>query len=263
MDATGAAPPPLAHAPVPPGRALAVGVLAGIASGLFGVGGGVVLVPLLVRLCDLDQRLAHGTSLTAIVPIALSGTLGYGLAGEVDWPLAALTAAGALVGTPLGARLLHRLPLRTLRRGFAVVLLLTAVRMVLAPAGGDGRAAFDALGAVAAVATGLASGLLSGVMGVGGGVLLVPVFSLLFGLPLVVAKGTSLAVIVPGATAGTARNRTQGTTDVRAGLLAGAGGVLAAQLSTQVSLGLDATLSSQLFAVLLVVTGVRTLLRNR
>lgn len=260
-DATPAV--PAVHAPVPPGRALAVGLLAGIASGLFGVGGGVVLVPLLVRVCGLDQRLAHGTSLTAIVPIAASGTVGYALAGEVDWTLAGLTALGALVGTPIGARLLGRLPVRTLRRGFAVLLLLTAVRMLLSPAGGDGRAAFDLLGGVAAVLTGLASGLLAGVMGVGGGVLLVPVFSLLFGLPLVLAKGSSLAVIVPGAIAGTLRNRTQGTTDLRAGLLAGAGGVVAAQLAAQVSLDLDPTVSSATFAALLAATGVRTLLRNR
>jgi hypothetical protein len=244
-------------------RALLGGALAGLASGLFGVGGGVVLVPLLVVLVRLDQRMAHGTSLAAIVPIAASGTIGYALAGEVDWPLAALTAAGALVGTPLGARLLHRLPLRTLRVGFALVLFVTAARMFASPAGGDGREAIDLVTGLLAVATGLASGLLAGVMGVGGGVLLVPIFALLFGLPLVLAKGTSLAVIVPGAIAGTLRNRSQGTTDLRTGLIAGAGGILAAAAASRVSLDLDPTLSSSLFAALLTLTALRIVLRER
>ena len=247
-------------------RAVAVGVVAGLASGLFGVGGGIVLVPGLVMLAGLDQRLAHGTSLTAIVPIALAGVLGYASGGEVNWVAALLTAGGILVGTPIGVHLLGRLPERTLRIGFAVVLLLSAVRLLVSP--GDGAGTIDvtlASGAGFAV-LGVAAGILAGVMGVGGGIIMVPAFTVLFGMPIVLAKGTSLAVIVPGAILGTIRNRAQGTTDIRLGLVAGVAGVATAALASQISLGLDPAVASATFAALLllvVVRMVRRLLQER
>jgi uncharacterized membrane protein YfcA len=238
-------------------RAIAVGIIAGVASGLFGVGGGIVIVPGLVWLTGLDQRKAHGTSLTAIVPIALAGTLGYATGGKVDLTVAALTAAGALLGTPLGVALLGRLPDRTLRLAFAVVLALSAVRLLLASGDGAGREGLTLLLGAGYLLTGLVAGLLSGVMGVGGGVIMVPIFSVLFGLPILLAKGTSLAVIVPGALVGTLRNRAQGTTDIRTGITVGLSGVVTASLASQLSLGLDPVVSRRLFAALLVVVIVR------
>lgn len=259
--------PPAEDPPVPTEdrswvlRAVGVGVVAGIASGLFGVGGGIVLVPGLVLLAGLDQRLAHGTSLTAIVPIALAGALGYASGGEVDGVAALLTAAGVLVGTPIGVHLLGRLPERTLRIGFALVLLLSAIRLVVSPGDGDGTIAVTLVSGAGFALTGLAAGVLAGVMGVGGGVIMVPAFTVLFGMPIVLAKGTSLAVIVPGAILGTIRNRAQGTTDVRLGLVAGVAGVATAALASQVSLGLDPFVASASFAALLLLVVARMVRR--
>ena len=234
-------------------RAGVVGVLAGIASGLFGVGGGAVMVPGLVMLVGISQRLAHGTSLTAIVPIAIAAGLGYASAGEVDLVVAALVAAGALVGTPVGVVLLGRLPATWLRVGFAVVLVVTAVWLVIETGAGEGREAIGLLGALAYAGTGVVSGALAGLMGVGGGVIIVPALTLVFGFPLTLAKGTSLAVIVPTALLGTLRNRRQGTTDLGVGAVAGLAGVVAAAVASQVALGLDPRLGASLFAGLLVV----------
>lgn len=243
--------------PVPVGRAVAVGVIAGLASGLFGVGGGIVIVPGLVLLAGLQQRLAHGTSLTAIVPIAIVGTIGYATAGEVDFAVAGAMAAGAVVGAPVGVSLLNRLPQRALRLGFSLVLVLTAIRMVVDVPAGEGRAAIDLADALWYALTGFAAGVLSGVMGVGGGVLVVPILALLFASPLVLAKGTSLAVIVPTALVGTWRNVRRGSTDVRAGLIVGAGGVLTAAVASQISLEMDPVVSAWTFAALLVATALR------
>jgi uncharacterized membrane protein YfcA len=242
-------------------RAVAVGVVAGLASGLFGVGGGVVLVPGLVLLAGLDQRMAHGTSLAAIVPIALAGVLGYASGGEVEPVAALLTAVGVLAGTPVGVHLLGRLPERQLRIGFAVVLLASAVRLVVTAGDGAGTVAVDLGTGVLYVLTGLAAGVLAGVMGVGGGVVMVPAFTVLFGMPIVLAKGTSLAVIVPGALLGTVRNRRQGTTDLRLGLVAGLAGVATAALASQVSLGLDPAVASATFAALLLLVVGRMVVR--
>lgn len=245
-------------------RIAAVGVLAGVASGLFGVGGGVVIVPGLVLVAAFGQRLAHGTSLTAIVPIAVVGAAGYATAGEVDVVVAGLVAAGALVGAPLGVAALARVPQRRLQVAFAVLLVLAAARLVMDagdPTAGAGRGTVDAVGALGYVLTGLASGGLAGLMGVGGGVIIVPLLTLGFGFPLVLAKGTSLAVIVPTALIGTVRNLHHGTTDLRAGLLVGVGGVVTAWLASQVSLGLDPVVSAWTFAALLVLVGVRLVRR--
>src|SRR5688572_11111790 len=85
---------------------IVVGAVAGLASGLFGVGGGIVIVQCLVYVAHMDQRRAQALSLVAIVPIAISGTVGYWLDGQVDWPVAALIATGGIAGAVLGTEFL-------------------------------------------------------------------------------------------------------------------------------------------------------------
>ncbi len=74
-----------------------VGLGAGALSGLFGVGGGLLMVPALIYMLNLDQRMAHGTSLAAVLPIAAAGATGYLLAGKVDW-----LAAGGILSRSAG-----------------------------------------------------------------------------------------------------------------------------------------------------------------
>ncbi len=245
--------------PRPPrARVLAVGVLAGGAAGLFGVGGGIVIVPALVVVVAFAQRRAHATSLAAIVVISLSGAVGYAVAGEISWPIAAAMSAGGLVGAPVGTHLLQRLPQHVLQLGFAGLLLVTAVRIAIG-GGGDGELLTDigVLGFIAFVALGFAGGVVAGLMGVGGGIITVPALTILAGLPLVVAKGTSLAVIVPTALVGTLRNGRSGEVDLGAAGLVAGGGIITAFAASQVSLDLDPQISSVSFAALLTVTALR------
>ena len=237
-----------------------VGVIAGLTSGLFGVGGGIVIVPALVALAGFDQKLATGTSLTAIVPISIAGTIGYAVADEVDWPVAAAVAAGALGGALLGTQLLRRINPATLQLLFAVAMLVTAARMV-AESGGDGRTDMTVAGAAALVLVGLGSGVLAGLLGVGGGILIVPALTIGFAVPLALAKGTSLAVIIPTAILGTLRNRKVGLTALRPAAVVGVAGIASAAAASQVSVDLDPKLSSRLFAALLAVVAIR-LFRN-
>lgn len=244
-------------------RAAGIGVFAGGLSGLFGVGGGILIVPALVVLLGFDQRLAHGTSLTAIVPISAGGVLGFAVRGEVDWAVAGAMAVGAIAGAPIGAAALRRLPVRALRVGFAALLVVTAVRMVLSTPDATGRDELDALLGAGLAGTGLLSGVLAGLMGVGGGIIMVPAQVLLFDIPDTVAKGTSLAVIIPTAVVATWRNIRHRTTDVPTGLTLGIAGTLSAAAMAQVAIGLDATVSAVLFALLLVATATHMLLRMR
>lgn len=256
---TEAAPRPAA--PVRPrlGRAAALGLVAGFLSGLFGVGGGILIVPALVLVMKMDQRLAHGTSLAAVLPIALSSTLGYSLEGKVDWPVSALLAAGAVAGAVIGTQVLHVLPQRALGFCFAGLLGATAIRLIVDHSDAGGRGGLAAGAVIGLLVLGLASGVLAGLLGVGGGIIMVPAMVVLFHIPPAVAKGTSLAVIVPTSIMGTWRNRKKGNVDLPVAVVVGLAGVVSAFLASKVSVGMSETTSNLLFAALLAVVAGRML----
>jgi uncharacterized membrane protein YfcA len=104
-----------------------IGLAAGFFSALFGVGGGVLIVPLLVVAASFGQREAAGTSLAAIVIIALVGAIAYGVRGEVDFGYAALVGIPAAAGALAGAVVQQRVPVRWLALAFAGVLVVVAV----------------------------------------------------------------------------------------------------------------------------------------
>lgn len=109
----------------------AIGLAAGLLSGLFGVGGGVIMVPAMVLLTGISQHTAHATSLAAVVPIAAVGALVFGRAESVDLPAAAALVLGSLVGVQLGARVMNRLSGEALARIFGVFLLIVALSLFL------------------------------------------------------------------------------------------------------------------------------------
>lgn len=109
---------------------IAVGAAAGLGSGLLGVGGGTVMVPLLVAFAGFSQHRAHATSLAAIVPIAAVAAAVFALEGVAEWGTAALLAAGAFVGAPLGARVMAALGERSLEAAFGAFLVAVGLAMV-------------------------------------------------------------------------------------------------------------------------------------
>jgi uncharacterized protein len=112
-------------------RLLAVGLTAGTFSALFGVGGGIVVVPLLILLASLPEREAVATSLAAIVVTALAGVVVYALRGEVDVGYAALVGLPAMLGALAGASLQQRLSGTAIRLAFAALLVGVAVWLLL------------------------------------------------------------------------------------------------------------------------------------
>jgi uncharacterized membrane protein YfcA len=106
-----------------------VGVVAGVLSGVFGVGGGILMVPALVVLLGFGQHRAHATSLAAVVPIAAVGALVFGRADSVNLAAAVVLAAGSLLGVQAGARLMDRLSDRRLAIAFGGFLILVALLM--------------------------------------------------------------------------------------------------------------------------------------
>ena len=112
-------------------RLIAIGVAGGVLSGLLGVGGGIVMVPLLVFWAGYAQRDAHAISLAAIIPISCASVLTYGIAGEVrPWKALAL-AGGSILGARIGAGALARMRERPLKLVFGLFLAAVAVLMLV------------------------------------------------------------------------------------------------------------------------------------
>lgn len=107
----------------------ALGLLAGIFSGLLGVGGGLIIVPGMVFALHTRQHVAHATSLAAIVPTAVAGVAAFGKASAVDWKIGALLVAGSIPGARGGAMAMQRIPADRLRIVFGVFVI--AVGIVL------------------------------------------------------------------------------------------------------------------------------------
>jgi uncharacterized membrane protein YfcA len=245
------------------GRIVVVGLVAGFLSGLFGVGGGILIVPALVLVLGFDQRLAHGTSLAAVLPIAIASFTSYATEGKVDWPVGLLLAAGAVAGAVIGTHVLHRLPHDALALAFSLLLIATAARLLVDHSDAAGRGALDVVGSVSLVLIGLAAGILAGLLGVGGGIILVPAMVVGYGIPAAVAKGTSLLVIVPTSIMGTWRNRTKRNADLRVATILGLAGVVSAFVAGKISVGMSESLSNVLFAILLLVVAARMLWQLR
>jgi uncharacterized protein len=108
---------------------LLIGLLAGALGGLFGVGGGLIFVPTLVLLLDLGQVEAEATSLLAILPVVIAGTWRQHLYGNVRWRTAAIIGLTAVAGVELGVLTARALPELTLRRIFALLVLLVAAQL--------------------------------------------------------------------------------------------------------------------------------------
>jgi uncharacterized membrane protein YfcA len=108
-----------------------IGLAGGVLSGLFGIGGGVVIVPLLILVLGFTAQQAAGTSLAALLlPVGLFGAIQYWQAGQVNILNAALLALGLLIGAFIGARLGLSLPSEVIQRGFGVLLVVVGIRFV-------------------------------------------------------------------------------------------------------------------------------------
>lgn len=246
------------------GLGAGLGVGAGFLSGLFGVGGGIVIVPGLVLLLRVEQHMAHATSLAAILLIAPAALVGFIGEGAVDYGAAALLTAGSVLGAWAGAGVLHRLSAILLRRVFAVFLLVLAVRLALPSAATAGGVPdLHALAVAGLLVLGLLAGVLSALMGVGGGIVMVPALVLLFGFGQHLAEGTSLLVIVPTALVGALRHDDRGYTNWPLGLLVGLCGVAGGVVGAQIALTLASRSLQVLFAVLVAATGAAMLVAGR
>lgn len=175
-----------------------IGLTAGAFGGILGIGGGLIMIPLMVSILKLTQHKAHGTSLLALVFTGIGGAITYAANGSVDFTGAALLAVTAVLTAPLGARYCNVLTEKKLKKYFGAFLMVCSVLLFLKPY------LANFIGTVPGYAkiiilltTGALTGFLSGMMGVGGGTVMIPVMVILAGFTQHMAQGTSLLVMVP------------------------------------------------------------------
>ncbi|MGB4136557.1 MAG: sulfite exporter TauE/SafE family protein [Microbacterium sp.] len=234
-----------------------IGLTAGLLSGLFGVGGGTVILPLLVLLLKYDQRRAAGTSLAAIVPTALVGVVSYAMSGAVAWIAALILAAGAVFGAQIGTRLMPRISQTALRWGFVAFIGIVIVSLFVVVPSRDADFVLGWVNGVGLLLVGVAIGVIAGLIGVGGGVIVVPVLMLVFGTSDLVAKGTSLMMMIPTAISGSIGNLRHGNVDLLGSAIIGISACTMTALGAWLATLIDPALGNMLFAAYAFAIGVQ------
>jgi len=238
------------------------GIGAGLLSGMFGLGGGIIIVPGLMFAFKMDQRRAHGTSLGGVFLISCASFLTYWKHDEVNWHIVLWLALGSVFGSLIGARLLATLSKRTLTISFIAVLVIAGVRMFF-KIDSSGVMVINAPTAAWLVFIGVIVGAIAGMLGIGGGLMTVPILVVLFHVSPALAKGTSLAVVIPTAFSGTLQNFRNNNADLTAAGIVSITGIFAAIGGSWVATRMDDVVSNFLFAILLIVIAARMLLQLR
>ena len=221
------------------------------------------MVPALVA-AGFNRHRATASSLAAILLIALAGAIAFGAAGDVDVSTGVFLGLGGLIGSTLGAHWMNRLSGRTLALIFGLVLLVAGIRMTLGGAIAGGRFEPEPIVSFALeLVIGAVSGTLSGLAGVGGGIVMIPAMVLVLGVDQHTAEGTSLVAMLFTAAAGTRVSAANRLVDWRAVWILGLAGGLIAPLSAGLAQRIPADTLGRIFGVFLIVNAIRTLWKSR
>lgn len=249
-----------------------LGLAAGVMGGILGIGGGALVVPGLVFFFNFSQHRAHGTSLAVVLCLSLASVLTYSSHGHLDVLLSLEIAVGGVVGAAFGARAVKGIDGRSLRLIFGTFLVLVGARMIwggltgqnhLTPAGAAGLDYGTLSGFAAAVGVGLVTGFMSGMLGIGGGMVMVPAMVLLLGVPQQTAQGVSLAAMLPTALTGMAIHRAMGNVDMIAGKWVGLGAIAGALAGANVAVRVSPYSLKLAFGVFLVIMAVLMALKRK
>lgn len=238
-----------------------IGLISGIFGGLVGLGGGVVMIPLMVGILKLEQCKSHGTSLIAIVFTGITGTIIYAVKGNVDIIAAALLSAAAIFTTRQGAKFAHAMPEWKLKKSFGAFLLFVSVLFLLKPyMVGDPHPVEMWIKIPVLLATGAFTGFLSGMMGVGGGAIMIPAMALLAGLSQHTAQGSSLLAIIPIGIAGAHTHWKLGNTEkkILPGLIIGI--LLGTYLGSAFALDMPENILRIIFCSVVIWIGIKYLM---
>jgi len=243
---------------------LVIGILAGVFSVLFGVGGGLFMVPAMVLLLAMRTQRAVGTSLAVVLPMSLFAIVQYLNVREVrqtwEWSPVVMLALGGVFGARYGAALANRLGSTPLRRVFGAAAALVGFYLAFTPDLGEGRALAHPAWYWMILA-GAGVGVISGLLGIGGGLVMVPLLVTAIGYAQKTAQAISLAVIVPVALSGAILHYRAGNINLRIAAWLTVGGLLGVGIIGAKIGRIDNPTLRLMFGIFLAVVGVWMMLQ--
>lgn len=240
---------------------LTLGAALGFFGGLFGIGGGIIAIPMLVLAFGMEQALAQGTSLAMMVPILAVGLWRYSRKRPIPWKSAFVIGFLASVTTWVVARYATQLKPDVLRMVFGTFLLFLSVQMLMARHRAESDAFHCRLSQRLLPTVGLAAGTSMGLLGVGGGLVTTPLLMSLFGQRQALAQSLSMALVTPCAVVALATYSYDDSVDWSMGLPLAFGGLVTVSAGVAAAHKLPERQMRSLFALMLIGTAVWLLIK--
>ena len=242
-----------------------IGLIAGVMSGMFGIGGGVVIVPFLVTFGGMGIKSANGTSLAALLlPVGILAVISYHKQNLINLKAGLLIAVGLASGIALGALLALDLPVGLLKRLYGVFLIIVSYRFLVLSYKLQKRTMTELITGEEKTGKfweflmlGLAAGVMSGLFGIGGGVVIVPLLCTIFRFEQRKAAGTSLAaLLLPVGLPGVLLYNQAGKLSFLSAMPVAFGLLVGALGGARIAIGLKPLIVKRLYGAFLLVIGI-------
>lgn len=233
--------------------------MGGFIAGLLGIGGGVILVPLLAYVGGLSFHMATAVSLVQVFFAATSGVARHFRLGNVSLRTAIIMGLGSAFAATIASALAPSIPALWLQIGFLLLVTASGALLMVPKKESDGDGVPQTR-VIALVGLGLVAGTMAGLLGAGGGFIMVPMMIYVLGFRTKLAIGTSLATVLIGSFSGVAVKFATGQIDVLMAAVVVAGGLIGAQFGAWACSRMKPVVLRRLLSVILFVVGLRTLL---
>ena len=243
----------------------AIGLVAGVFAGFFGVGGGIIVIPLLLLFFPVDQRQASITSLVAIIPTSVVAATAFLLSGSVPFNqtvFGLIIAIGSMITAPLGTWALRTWNTVIVRWIFIAVLFSAAIQVLLVLPDRESHLEWSVPTIAGLFVVGVFMGFVAGLLGVGGGILAIPLLVLGFGVSDLTAKALSLIAMAPAAITGTIGSARAGAVNWRAGISLGIPMAVASIIGVWLATITPAEWANPLLSALLIYAVIQLAIRT-
>ena len=236
-----------------------LGAVAGVLGGMLGIGGGTVIVPALIIICAMPHKIAQGTSLMCAALIAISGLLPYTIHEYINYLYGIIISIGAVIGALVGSHIMKRTHTKILKNIFVVLLIYVSANMIYSGLKGTDMnlfAVYDLSQHVILMYSllfgiGILAGTLSGLLGIGGGMVMVPCM-LAIGIGQKMAQGISLFCMIPTAVTGVIAQRKAGNVDFKSGAIVGTSSVLFSIIGANITSVVDGNYLKMGFGIFMI-----------
>ncbi len=242
-----------------------IGLVAGLFAGFFGVGGGIVVVPMLMLFFHFTQRQASITSLVAIIPTSIVAATTFLLSGSVPLNQAAfglMIAIGSTITAPLGTWALRTWNTTIVRWIFIVVLFNAAIHIFYQLPDRDSQLTWSLGTVVGLIGVGAIMGFASGLLGIGGGLLILPFLVLGFGVSDLTSKALSLIAMAPASISGTIGSARAGVVNWHAGISLGIPMAITSMLGVWLATITPVAWANPLLSALLIYAVIQLIVRT-